>query len=218
MAYEALIKRIDHTKLSQRASYEEIDLLCREALMYEVSSVCIAPCYIKTYKKKYPNLKFTTVIGFPNGYQTLSTKVFETKEAISDGADEIDMVLNLTNLSNERWDLVEEEIKALRKATEGKVLKVIIETASLSEKEVISITKLLIQEKVDYIKTSTGFYKPEDPYHKVLLIKKVIEENNSTLKIKVSGGISNLEHVKRYDGLNIERFGASRLLLNLIES
>lgn len=216
MLYQELLAKIDHTNLSHRATMAEIERLCKEALLYKVASVCIAPCYIKTFKARYPNLTFTTVVGFPNGYQTLETKLFETQEAILNGADEIDMVINLTNVSNKRWDLLEQEVKALRDATSKKVLKVIIETASLTDDEVIAVTNILMTTKVDYIKTSTGFYKAEDPYEKVVLIKNTIRANKSNLKIKVSGGIRTFEDVARYEGLEIERFGASRLLFDLV--
>lgn len=183
-----------------------------------MASVCIAPCYVRAFKAKYPSLVFTTVVGFPNGYQSLETKVFEAKEAINNGADEIDMVINLTHVSNTHWHLVEDELSALRQATIGKVLKVIIETASLSEEEVVELTKLVIKSKADYIKTSTGFFKAEDPYPKVMLMKETIIAHKSKLKIKVSGGIKTIEDANRYKDLDIERFGASRLLHDILKS
>ena len=212
---EEIIRKIDHTNLSPVATEAMIDTLCTEALQYKTASVCISPNYIKFCREKYPLLNLATVIGFPNGYNLLEVKAYEAKLAIRDGVDELDMVMDLTHIKNGAWDKCEEALKMRRACTEGKILKVIVETGALESKELQRLCESLIFYGIDYIKTSTGFNFKEDPLEKTKQIRQFIGQRD--LKIKVSGGIRTKEDVLKYKGLEIDRFGASQLLANLIK-
>ena len=212
---EEIIRKIDHTNLSPIATKAMIETLCIEALHHKTASVCISPNYVRLCREKYPSLKLTTVIGFPNGYNLLEVKAYEARLAIRDGADELDMVMDLTHVKNGAWEQCEEELKTMRACTEGKVLKVIVETGALEAKELQRLCESLIFHGIDYIKTSTGFNFKEDPLEKVREIRQYIGQRN--LKIKVSGGIRTKEDVLNYEGLEIDRFGASKLLANLLK-
>lgn len=212
---EEIIRKIDHTNLSPIATEIMIATLCQEAMDYKTASVCVSPNYVKFCKKKYPSLNLTTVIGFPNGYNLLEVKIHEAKLAISDGADELDMVVDLTHIQNGNWEKCEEELKMMRACTEGKILKVIVETGALESKALQRLCEILIFYKIDYIKTSTGFNFKEDPLEKTRQIRQYIGQRD--LKIKVSGGIRTKADVLKYEGLGIDRFGASQLLANLIK-
>ena len=158
MNTEEILKHVDHTLLSQTATWDEIRAICDDGVKYQTASVCIPPSYV-AQAKEYVNGKTAvcTVIGFPNGYNTTSAKVFETEDAVKNGADEIDMVINVGWLKDKKYDLVENEIRAVRAACEGKILKVIIETCFLTEEEKEKMCEIVTSAKADYIKTSTGF-------------------------------------------------------------
>lgn len=213
---KALMAKIDHTALAPNVSWQEIEKLCQEGETYQVASVCIPPCYVARVRAAFPTLKIATVIGFPNGYQTVSLKMTEIEAMISDGADELDVVINLTNIRNGEWERVTEELRALRKACGDKVLKVIFETGALNLEEVKTLSELCVANQIDFVKTSTGFNFKESPLEKVKVMAEAIQ--GSATRIKVSGGIRTLEDVSLYDDLPVARFGASKLLYACIEA
>ena len=158
MEEKEIFSHVDHTLLTQTATWEEIKTLCDEGIKYQTASVCIPPCFVKQAKKYVGDrLSICTVIGFPNGYQTTATKVFETKEAVANGADEIDVVINLGWVKEREWAKLDEEIVAVREACPDKILKVIIETCLLKQEEKIKMCEMVTKAEADYIKTSTGF-------------------------------------------------------------
>ena len=201
-----IFKYVDHTKLAATSTLEEIRILCNEAVKYGTASVCIPPCYIETAKKEFPDLNICTVIGFPLGYCTTETKVFETKDAVAKGADEIDMVINICYVKNKQFGDVLSEIKAVKSACGGQLLKVIIETCYLTEDEKIKLCQLVTEADAEYIKTSTGFgtagAKPED----IVLFKENIGDN---VKIKAAGGIRTKEDMVNFIELGCSRIGTS---------
>lgn len=198
---------IDHTLLKPVATWEQICELCDEAVKYKTASVCIPPCYIKRVKDKYKDdLKIATVIGFPLGYETTSTKAEETAVALDDGADEIDMVINITDVKNGQYDLVEEEIASLKAICGDKILKVIVETCYLTEDEKIAMCKAVTDAKADYIKTSTGFGTAGATLEDVKLFKQHIGPN---VKIKAAGGIRTKEDMQAYIEAGVSRIGCS---------
>ena len=210
MEIKDIMKHVDHTLLTQTATWEEIKRICDDAARYETASVCIPPCYVKA-AAEYLNgrVAVCTVIGFPNGYATTAVKALETEEAIRNGADEIDMVINLALLRDKRYDEVEREIRALKEICKDKILKVIIETCLLSEEEKIRMCKIVTDAGADFIKTSTGFSKggatPED-------IRLFAEHVGKSVRIKAAGGIRNFEDAAHYLELGAERLGTSRLV------
>lgn len=158
MTMKEMLHHVDHTQLKAYATWEDIEKLCREAVEYETASVCIPPCYISRVKEAFKDsLKICTVVGFPLGYSVTEAKVAETRQAVADGADEIDMVVNISDVKNKDFDKVEKEIAALKEAADGHVLKVIIETCYLTEDEKIAMCRAVTNAKADFIKTSTGF-------------------------------------------------------------
>ncbi len=198
---------IDHTLLKPVATWEQICELCDEAVKYKTASVCIPPCYIKRVKDKYgDSLKIATVIGFPLGYEATATKAEETAIALDDGADEIDMVINITDVKNGQYDLVEEEIASLKTICGDKILKVIVETCYLPEDEKIAMCKAVTDAKADYIKTSTGFGTAGATLEDVKLFKKNIGPN---VKIKAAGGIRTKEDMEGYIEAGCDRIGCS---------
>ncbi|MBO4847513.1 MAG: deoxyribose-phosphate aldolase [Lachnospiraceae bacterium] len=198
---------IDHTLLKPVATWEQICELCDEAVKYNTASVCIPPCYIKRVKDKYGDgLKIATVIGFPLGYETTATKAEETAVALDDGADEIDMVINITDVKNGQYDLVEEEIASLKTICGDKILKVIVETCYLTEDEKIAMCKAVTNAKADYIKTSTGFGTAGATLEDVKLFKQHIGPN---VKIKAAGGIRTKEDMQAYIEAGVSRIGCS---------
>ena len=205
-----ILSKVDHTLLASAAIFDDIKLLCDDAIKYKVASVCIAPAFVKEAKNYVENkMKICTVIGFPNGYMTTETKVFETGDAIKNGADEIDMVINIGKLKEKNYSYVENEIAAVKKACEGKILKVIIETCLLTTEEKIKMCEIVSRSGADFIKTSTGFSsagaKPED----IVLFKKHVGKN---VKIKAAGGISSLEDAWEFMNLGADRLGTSRIV------
>lgn len=205
-----ILKTVDHTLLIQTCTFEEIKNLCDDGIKYETASVCIPPSYIKRAKDYVGDrLTLCTVIGFPNGYMTKNTKVFEAKDAIENGADEIDMVINLGFVKENRFDLVEEEIRDLKRACGSKILKVIIETCFLTEEEKIKMCEVVTSAKADYIKTSTGFGAGGATKEDLQLMKKHVGSN---VKIKAAGGVRDLETAELYLNIGASRLGTSAVV------
>ena len=195
MDKKKILQHLDHTLLKQDATWEQIKTLCDEGMQYHVASVCIPPCYVKEARDYVADrLKICTVIGFPNGYQTTAVKVAETKEAVEDGADEIDMVIN---------------INRVKAACGDKILKVIIETCLLTKEEKIKMCEIVTKAGADYIKTSTGFSTGGATFEDVALLQKHVGDS---VKVKAAGGISSLEDAERFLRLGADRLGTSRLI------
>lgn len=208
---------VDHTLLDPCADWSRISALCNEAVQMEAASVCIPPCYVKEaklYLRSYlqSNLPVCTVVGFPNGYMTKGVKFNETLEAIKDGADEIDMVINLTHVKNGHFDAVLNEIRAVRAASNGHILKVIIETCYLTEGEKIKLCEIVTEAGADFIKTSTGFGKYGATVEDVRLLREHVGAN---VKVKAAGGIKTIEDAVAMIEAGAERLGASSLLAQL---
>ena len=210
MEVENILKIVDHTLLLQTSTWEEIKQICDDAMKYGTASVCIPPCYVKQ-AAEYMGDKMTvcTVIGFPNGNCTTATKVFETKDAIADGAKEIDMVINVGQLKAKNYDYVLNEIKEIKAACGDKILKVIIETCLLTDEEKIKMCELVTESGADFIKTSTGFSTAGATFDDVELFAKHVGKN---VKIKAAGGISSLADAERFMKLGAERLGTSRIV------
>lgn len=207
---------VDHTLLVQTAAWEEIRQLCDDALLYQTASVCIPPSYVKQAKEYLGDrIPVCTVIGFPNGYNTTAAKVFETKDAVQNGADEIDMVINLGWVKERNYTAVLEEIKAVREACGGKLLKVIIETCLLTEEEKIKLCRVVTEAEADFIKTSTGFSGGGATFQDIMLFAEHIGKN---VKIKAAGGITSLEDAEKFLSLGASRLGTSRIVKLLKEN
>lgn len=205
-----ILSHVDHTLLSVTATWDEIRQICDDAVSYGTASVCIPPSYVKQAKEYLgENMKVCTVIGFPNGYNTTAAKLFETEDALKNGADEIDMVVNNGWTKDGRWDLIEEEIRALKTVCGEKILKVIIETCLLTEEEKIRMCEAVTNAHADYIKTSTGFSKGGATFEDVELFGRHIGE---TVKIKAAGGISSLSDADMFLTLGADRLGTSRVV------
>lgn len=210
MTPKEIFSKVDHTLLSVTATKEELISLAEEAIRAGAASICVPPAAVSFLKQKYGDkVRITTVIGFPNGYNTTAAKVFETEDAVKNGADEVDMVVNVGKVKEKDYDYVLNEIKALRAASEGKVLKVIIETCLLTEEEKIALCKIVTEAKADYIKTSTGFSKAGATIEDVLLFKKHI---GAGVKIKAAGGIRTLEDAEKFILAGADRIGASAVI------
>ncbi len=210
MEVENILKIVDHTLLLQTSTWEEIKQICDDAMKYGTASVCIPPCYVKQ-AAEYMGDKMTvcTVIGFPNGNCTTATKVFETKDAIADGAKEIDMVINVGQLKAKNYDYVLNEIKEIKAACGDKILKVIIETCLLTDEEKIKMCEIVTESGADFIKTSTGFSTAGATFDDVELFAKHVGKN---VKIKAAGGISSLADAEKFMELGAERLGTSRIV------
>lgn len=210
MNHSEILKHVDHTLLTQAATWEEIKQICDEAMEYKTASVCIPPSYVKEAAEYMGGkIPVCTVIGFPNGYMTTKTKEFETRDAIENGAEEIDMVINIGWLKDKKYDLVEEEIRTLKAACGEKILKVIIETCLLTEEEKVKMCELVTNAGADYIKTSTGFSKAGATFEDIELFAKHIGPN---VKMKAAGGISALEDAEKFLALGADRLGTSRMI------
>ena len=210
MNHSDILSKVDHTLLTQTASWEQIKTICDDAIKYRAASVCIPPSFVKRAKEYVQDsVAVCTVIGFPNGYNTTETKLFETKNALENGADEIDMVINIGALKENDYDYVSNEIRALKKACGTKVLKVIIETCLLDEEEKIKMCRLVSEAGADYIKTSTGFSTAGATFEDVVLFTKHIDPE---VKIKAAGGISSFDDAEKYIELGADRLGTSRLV------
>ena len=205
-----VLKHVDHTLLLQASTWDEIRQICDDAVKYRTASVCIPPCYVKqAYDYMEGKIPVCTVIGFPNGNMTTKTKEFETKDAIENGASEIDMVINVGWLRDKKYDLVEEEIRTLKKACGERILKVIIETCLLKEEEKIKMCQIVTNAGADYIKTSTGFSSGGATFED---IKLFAEHVGSDVKIKAAGGISSIEDAEKFISLGADRLGTSRIV------
>lgn len=210
MEIQKILGYCDHTLLAQTSAWKQIKGICDDGMKYHTASVCIPPCYVKKAKKYVgDNLKICTVIGFPNGYNTTAVKVYETKRAIKDGADEVDMVINIGLVKSRSWKQVLSEIKAVRKASEGKVLKVIIETCLLTDAEKKKMCEIVTESGADFIKTSTGFSKAGATREDIKLFSENIGPN---VKMKAAGGISSIEDAEDFIKLGCERLGTSRIV------
>ena len=210
MTNKEILARVDHTLLSQTATQEEIRALCDDALHFGTASVCIPPSYV-SFASGYlqGRVKVCTVIGFPNGYNTARVKAFEAECAVKDGADEIDMVINVGFLKDGRLDEVAAEIRAVREATRGKILKVIVETCLLTEEEKIEMCRIVGEAGADYIKTSTGFSTGGATCEDVALFARHVKK---PLRIKAAGGIQTLADAEEFLLLGADRLGTSRVV------
>ncbi len=207
MNKQEILRHVDHTLLSPVATWEDIQKICDDAIEYKTASVCIPACYISRIHEKYPKLNICTVVGFPLGYSCTEAKVTETRKALEDGANEIDMVINITDVKNKLFDKVTEEIRTLKNVCEDKILKVIIETCYLTEEEKIAMCKAVTEAGADYIKTSTGFGTGGATLEDVKLFKKHIGPN---VKIKAAGGVSTVEDLEMFISEGCDRIGTSR--------
>ena len=210
MDIREILSKVDHTLLRVDAPWEEYVKLFDDAVKYKTASVCIPCCYVKRAKEYLKDsMKVCTVVGFPNGYSTTASKVFETEEAIKNGADEIDMVINIGMLKAKEYDFVKDEIKALKKACGDRILKVIIETCLLTTEEKIKMCEIVTEAGADYIKTSTGFSTegatPED-------VKIFAQHVGKNVKIKAAGGIKSIEDAEEFIRLGASRLGTSRIV------
>ena len=205
-----ILSKVDHTLLSQTATFEEIKKICDDGIKYNVASVCIPASYVKRAKEYVGDkIAICTVIGFPNGYSTTATKVFETEDAIKNGADEIDMVINLGYVKDKMFNEVLEEIKAVKKACKDKILKVIIETCLLNEEEKVKLCEIVTEAKANFIKTSTGFSTGGATFEDIELFAKNVGKD---VKIKAAGGIKSLEDAEKFINLGADRLGTSRII------
>lgn len=210
MEIKEMLKKVDHTKLQAYCTWEEIQTLCEEAMEYKTASVCIPPTYVQRVHETYgEKINICTVIGFPLGYQVTAAKVTEAQEAIKQGCNEIDMVINVTDVKNGLFAKVEEEIKAVKAVCGHHILKVIIETCYLTEAEKIAMCKAVTNAGADYIKTSTGFGTGGATIEDVKLFKQYIGPN---VKIKAAGGVSSIEDLKTFVELGCDRIGTSRAI------
>ena len=210
MELKEILSKVDHTLLSQSATWSEIKAICDDGIKYGTASVCIPPSYVKrTAEYVSGRLKICTVIGFPNGYNTTAVKCAETEDAVNNGADEIDMVINIGQVKDGEFDLVLDEIKAVKNACRGKLLKVIIETCLLSENEKIRLCSVVSESGADYIKTSTGFSTGGATFEDVALMRR---HSAPHLKVKAAGGIASLEDAEKMIELGADRLGTSRIV------
>ena len=210
MEIKEILAKCDHTLLSQTATWDEIKAICDDGMKYKTASVCIPPAYVKQAQDYVGDkLAICTVIGFPNGYNTTATKEFETKDAIKNGADEIDMVINIGQLKAKNYDYVLDEIKILKAACGDKILKVIIETCLLTDEEKVKMCKIVTEAKADYIKTSTGFSKSGATFHDIEIFAKNVGKD---VKMKAAGGISSIEDAEEFIRLGASRLGTSRIV------
>lgn len=210
MEIKEILKHVDHTLLTQTATWEEIRHICDDAMHYGTASVCIPPSYVKQVKEYVQDrMAVCTVIGFPNGYMTTKAKTFETKDALENGADEIDMVINLGWVKDKKYDYIEEEIRILKNACGEKILKVIVETCLLNEEEKIKMCEIVTRAGADYIKTSTGFSTAGATFEDIELFSKNIGPD---VKMKAAGGISSLDDAERFLELGADRLGTSRII------
>lgn len=210
MDMKEILKHVDHTLLLQGATWEEIKQICDDAMKYETASVCIAPSYVKQAAEYMGDkMAVCTVIGFPNGYMTTKAKEFETKDALENGASEIDMVINIGWLKDKKYDLIENEIRALKAVCKDKILKVIIETCFLTDEEKIKMCEIVTNAGADYIKTSTGFGGAGATFDDIKLFSQHIGPN---VKIKAAGGISSMEDAEKFLELGADRLGTSRII------
>ncbi len=210
MELKEILSRCDHTQLATTAKWEDIKALCDDGIKYGTASVCISPSYVKPAKEYVGDrLKICTVIGFPNGYNTTAVKCFETEQAILEGADEIDMVINLGDLKDGRYDKIRDEIRNIKAVCGEHILKVIIETCQLTEDEKLMMCKIVTEAGADYIKTSTGFSTGGATREDVALMRANV---GTDVKVKAAGGIKSLDDAEDMIRLGADRLGTSRVV------
>ncbi|MEZ3429345.1 MAG: deoxyribose-phosphate aldolase [Lachnospiraceae bacterium] len=210
MEKKDVLKIVDHTLLSQTATWEEIRQILDDAMQFETASACIPASYVKRAAEYVGGkLPICTVIGFPNGYSTTAVKVYETKDAVANGAEEIDMVINIGDLKDKNYQAVEDEIRQVHEACGGKLLKVIIETCLLTEEEKIKMCEIVTKAGAEYIKTSTGFSTAGAVFADVELMREHVGKD---VKIKAAGGIASFEDAEEFIRLGADRLGTSRLV------
>ena len=210
MELQTILSKCDHTLLAQTATWAEIKAVCDDGIKYHTASVCIPASFVKQAKKYVgEKLPICTVIGFPNGYDTTAAKCFMASDAVDNGADEVDMVINIGWAKEGKWAEITDEIAAVKKACKGKLLKVIIETCLLTDEEKIAMCRCVSDSGADYIKTSTGFSKAGATFADVALFKKHVAPH---VKIKAAGGISSLEDAEKFIELGADRLGTSRIV------
>ena len=205
-----ILNKVDHTLLNPAATWDEIKAVCADGMKYKTASVCIPASYVKAAKEYVGDgLKICTVIGFPNGYSTTATKCFETRDAVLNGADEIDMVINIGWLKDKRYDDILDEIKLIKAECNGKILKVIIETCLLTDEEKIKMCQIVSASGADFIKTSTGFSVGGATREDIALFAQNVADH---VKIKAAGGISTLTDAENFVDLGASRLGTSRIV------
>ena len=205
-----ILSMVDHTLLKQESTWEQIKEICDDGMKYETASVCIPPAFVKRAKEYVGDkLQICTVIGFPNGYNTTAVKCFETEDAVKNGADEIDMVINIGWVKDKRWTELLEEMKAVKEACHGKLLKVIIETCLLTDEEKVKMCEIVSASGAEYIKTSTGFSTGGATREDVALFAENVKPG---VKIKAAGGISSIKDAEDFIALGAERLGTSRIV------
>ena len=210
MELKEILAKCDHTLLSQTATWNDIRAICDDGIKYKTASVCIPASFVKQAKEYVGDrLAICTVIGFPNGYDTTAAKCFMASDAVDNGADEVDMVINIGWAKEGKWDALTEEIAAIKTACKGKLLKVIIETCLLTDEEKIALCKCVSDSGADYIKTSTGFSTAGATFHDVELFAKHVAPH---VKIKAAGGISSIADAERFIELGASRLGTSRIV------
>lgn len=210
MDIKDILSKVDHTLLNPKATWEEIKNICDDGMKYCTASVCIPPSFVKRAKEYVgENLKICTVIGFPNGYNTTDVKIFETENALKNGADEIDVVINLGDLMDKKYDDVLSEITKIKAVCGTKVLKVIIETCLLNEEQKIKMCEIVTKSGADFIKTSTGFSTGGATFEDIELFAKYVGKN---VKIKAAGGISSIADAEKFISLGADRLGTSRIV------
>lgn len=210
MKKQEILSKVDHTLLKQTATWEQIKVICDEGAENKTASVCIPPCFVKRAKEYVQGkVAICTVIGFPNGNMTTASKVFETKDAVANGADEIDMVINVGDVKAGDYDKVLGEIKAIKEACCGKLLKVIIETCLLTDEEKVKMCEVVTASGAEYIKTSTGFSTGGATFADVELMRNHVGKD---IKVKAAGGISSVADAEQFIALGADRLGTSRLI------
>ena len=210
MELSEILRRCDHTLLSQSATWADIKAICDDGMQYQTASVCIPASYVKQAKDYVGDkLAICTVIGFPNGYDTTAAKCFMANDAVKNGADEVDMVINIGWVKDGKWEQLTEEIRQIKAHCCGKILKVIIETCLLTEEEKIKMCHVVTDAGADYIKTSTGFSTAGATFDDVALFAKHVGKD---VKIKAAGGISSLEDAEKFIALGADRLGTSRIV------
>lgn len=212
---EEILTKVDHTLLKQTSTWEDIKKLCDDAIKCNTASVCIPPCFVKQAKEYVGDkMKICTVIGFPNGYNLTKVKMYETEQAVEDGADEIDMVINVGKLKEKNYDYILNEINGIKSKCNGKILKVIIETCLLTEEEKIKMCEIVSQSDADFIKTSTGFSTGGATLEDIELFKKHMKNGK---KIKAAGGIKNFDDAEEFVKAGADRLGTSRLVAEMLK-
>ena len=210
MDIKYILSMVDHTYLKQDATWNDIKRTCDEGMEFGVASVCIPPCFVKKAKEYVGDkIKVCTVIGFPNGYSSTMSKLHETNDALDNGADEIDMVINIGDLKSKNYDSIEGEIRLLKNACGDRILKVIIETCLLNSEEKIKMCEIVTNAEADFIKTSTGFSTGGATFDDVELFSKYVGKD---VKIKAAGGISSIEDAEKFISLGASRLGTSRII------